>query len=109
MPQLLKSLQSWGSETFKSTLKEELQTLSDNALPLHHATTQGGKVDASNIAALINSASENNTHIQIKVGIFFNEIIAGCNCDDDPMSENTYCELLVSIDKSTAEADFNLK
>ncbi|MCK5648535.1 MAG: glucosamine--fructose-6-phosphate aminotransferase [Gammaproteobacteria bacterium] len=109
MTRLVNSLQHWGSEDFKKVLKQELEALADDVLPLDQATCQGGKADASDISALINSATENDRKIQVRVGIFFNEIIAGCNCGDDPMAENTYCELLVSIDKTSAETDFTLQ
>jgi hypothetical protein len=106
MIKLLNSLKSWGSEGFKKTLKQELESLADGSLPLDQATCQGGKADGSNISALINSATENSTHLAVNIGIFFDEIIAGCNCGDDPMEDNTYCDLVVSIDKSWAETDF---
>lgn len=109
MTRLINSLKNWGSEHFKRALKQELEALPDGVLPLDQATCQGGKADASNIAALVNSATENDTKILVKVGIFFNEIIAGCNCGDDPKADNTYCELLISIDKTTAETDFSLQ
>lgn len=106
MIQLKNTLKSWGSEDFKKILKQELEALEDGSLPLDQAICQGGKADGSNISALINSATETDTSIQINVGIFFDEIIAGCNCGDDPMAENTYCDLMVSIDKTTAESQF---
>ncbi len=109
MTKLTDSLNEWGSEGFKRTLKQEIESLNDGILPLDHATCQGGKADGSNISALVNSASESETQIEINVGVFFDEIIAGCNCGDDPMSENTFCDLLVTIDKVTAEAKFKLK
>ncbi len=109
MTKLANSLKEWNSEGFKKTLKKELEALTDGTLPLEQATCQGGKADGSNISALINSAIETETKIQVNVGIFFNEIIAGCNCGDDPMSENTYCDLLVTIDKKTAETVFTIK
>ena len=109
MTRLIDSLQNWGSEDFKKVLKQELEALADDVLPLDQATCQGGKADCSNISALINSATENDTSIQINVGVFFDEIIAGCNCGDDPMAENTYCDLVVAIDKLTAESRFSIK
>ena len=109
MTKLTNSLKNRGSENFKKVLKQEIEALGNDVLPLNQATCQGGLADDSNISALINSVTENETQLLIKVGIFFNEIIAGCNCGDDPASENTYCELLVSIDKSTAEACFSLQ
>ena len=109
MIKLLNSLKHWGSEDFNKILKQELEALDDGILPLEQAICQGGKADGSNISALINSATENDTSIQINVGVFFDEIIAGCNCGDDPMAENTYCDLVVSIDKLTAESRFSIK
>lgn len=105
---LNKSLESWDTTEFKKVIKAELENLAKGTLPLQQATNQGGIVDDTNISALINHCSENETSIQIKVGIFFNEIVAGCNCDDDPASDNTYCELLVNIDKNSAETTFAL-
>ena len=109
MIKLTDSLKNWGSENFKKVLKQEIEALGNDVLPLNQATCQGGLADDSNISALINSVTENETQLVIKVGVFFNEIVAGCNCGDDPASENTYCELLVSIDKSTAEGCFSLQ
>jgi len=109
MTKLTNSLKNRGSENFKKVLKQEIEALGNDDLPLNQATCQGGLADDSNISALINSVTENETQLLIKVGVFFNEIVAGCNCGDDPSSENTYCELLVSIDKSTAEASFSLQ
>ena len=108
MTRLTKSLQQWETETFSKTLKQELENLEPGILPLNLATTQGGLVDDSNISALINQITDTTDDIQIKAGIFFNEIIAGCNCNDDPVSDNTYCELLIMIDKTTAEVNFSL-
>ena len=108
MIKLTRALNSWGTDKFAKTLKQEIETLEKGSLPLDFATTQGGKVNDSDISALINKITENDTSIQVRVGIFFHEIIAGCNCNDDPVEENTYCELLLSIDKNTAEASFTL-
>ncbi len=108
MTRFTKSLSQWGTEAFSKTLKQELETLESGVLPLNLATTQGGLVDDANICALINQVTDSTGDIQIKAGIFFNEIIAGCNCNDDPVSDNTYCELLVIIDKTTAAANISL-
>lgn len=108
MIKLINALNSWGTDSFSRTLKQDMEALKSGILPLHSATCQGGLADDSNISALINQVTDNETTIQVRVGIFFHEIIAGCNCGDAPMRENTYCELLVSINKSTAETDFTL-
>ena len=109
MTKLTKSLNSWASDKFKSTLKQEIEALGNKELPLNQATTQGGLADDSDISVLVNSITDNKDHIQVKIGIFFNEIIAGCNCGDDPAAENTYCEIQLSIDKKTADSCFILQ
>ena len=108
MPKFTSPLNNWNTDSFNQSLKYEMQNLKSGMLPLHLGTTQGGMVDDSNISASIINSSDNDDYILAKVGIFFNEIIGGCNCDDDPASENTYCEILVSINKKTAETTFTV-
>lgn len=108
MPKFTAPLNNWNTDLFNQSLKNELQNLKPGALPLHLGTTQGGMVDDSNISASIINSSDDDNFIQAKVGVFFNEIIGGCNCDDDPASENTYCEIRVSIEKQTAETTFTV-
>jgi len=108
MPKFTTPLTHWNTDLFNSSLKSEIQNLKSGVLPLHLATTRGGMVDDSNISASIINSSASKHLIQAKVGVFFNEIIGGCNCHDAPASENTYCEILVSIDLHTAETTFSL-
>ncbi|MDH5472618.1 MAG: glucosamine--fructose-6-phosphate aminotransferase [Gammaproteobacteria bacterium] len=108
MQKLTASLNAWNTESFNHTLKNEIENLAPGILPLEQTTTQGGMVDDKNISATITSSSETGELIQVKTGIFFNEIIGGCSCGDDPASENAYCEIMISIDKKTATATFKI-
>ena len=59
---------------------------------------------------ILNTAEENDS-IQVKAGIFYTGIIAGCSCSDDPSptdEQNEYCELQFIINKNTAETSVNL-
>jgi hypothetical protein len=61
----------------------------------------GGK-----FTVMILGVSEDKDFIHAKAGIFYNSIIAGCGCADDPtpVSElNEYCEVRLDISKKTAE------
>jgi hypothetical protein len=49
---------------------------------------------------------EHGDWICARVGIFFNEVVGGCSCGDDPLSVNAYCKIQVSIDRASAEAEF---
>lgn len=60
---------------------------------------------------MILNTTEENDSIQVKAGIFYAGIIAGCSCSDDPSptdEQNEYCELQFIINKDTAETSVNL-
>ncbi|MBT6360436.1 MAG: hypothetical protein HOJ52_06195, partial [Candidatus Thioglobus sp.] len=44
------------------------------------------------------------------IGVFFCEVLSGCACSDDPsqamMLENSYCELRMDIDCTSAQIEF---
>jgi hypothetical protein len=108
MPTLPDSLRAWQTNSFNQTLKRELRALPGGTLPLHKGTTQGGLVDDSDIAVTILRSSEDGSSIQAEIGVFFHEIVGGCSCGDDPVADNSYCELRITIDKISAEAHFSL-
>ncbi len=102
------SLKHWNSTSFKDTFKSEVLNLKPDSMPLHLATTQGGYVNYDNIGLSILSTNEDENYLNIKTGIFFTEVVGGCNCDDDPVETNNYCTLLINIDKSTSACSFTL-
>jgi hypothetical protein len=108
MVTLIGSLNSWGSDTFSQTLKTELEGLESGVLPLDKAALRGGAIDDSDISVTVINVSDNERFILAKVGVFFHEVSAGGACGDDPMMENAYCVLQVSIDKTTADAQFTV-
>ena len=108
MPEFTQCLHDWDTDTFSQTLKYELEHLPSGSLPLEKGTAQGGMVDDSHITATILSFNENATAIQARAGIFFTEILINCGCGYDPMPINTYCEMQIIIDKTTAETAFQV-
>jgi len=108
MPTLPASLRARGSARFFQTLKEELERLPPGTLPLHKAVTQGGYVDDSRITATVLHAEEEPQAIHARAGIFFTEIVINCGCGDDPMETNAYGVLQIRIDKTTAQAEFEV-
>jgi len=89
-------------------LKGEIENLPPSALPLEKALTRGGRVEASGVTATVISLTESETWIGARIGIFFDEIVGGCSCGDEPFSHNVFCEMQVDIDRETAEAAFTL-
>ena len=94
--------------TIEKALKRELEGLPPGTLPLDRGTTRGGFVDDSDISVTVIDIQQSELNIRSRVGVFFTEIIVGCSCGDDPFPENAYCELRVSIDRTTAKAEFEI-
>lgn len=105
---LQQALRDWSTESFEQSLKTELLGLEPGVLPLQQGVTRGGYVDAANLEFTLLEKSATPLQIMVRVGAFFNEIIAGCSCGDDPVTEHTYCEICIRIDRRNAAADFQL-
>lgn len=102
------TLQTWPDEVCRTALKRDLGNLDASVLPLHRATTQGGMVDDSRLSVTVLTAKEVDGRIQVRAGVFFTEVIGGCNCHDDPVEANGYCQLGISIDPHDGSAAFTL-
>lgn len=103
---LAQSLAAWHSPDFESVLKQELEQLDKQLLPLQQGLAQSSYVSDSDISVSILSISETPDFIQAKAAILYGGIIAGSCCADDPTplcEQPEYCELLFSINKTTAE------
>jgi hypothetical protein len=99
------ALNAWGSPEFNAILKQEIEQLTGEQLPLQQGLTSSSHALDDSLRAVIISAVDEGRVIRAKAGIFYTGIIAGCNCADDPSpvnEENEYCEVQLDIDKSTA-------
>lgn len=108
MPKLINSLRDWKSASFTQTLKNEISSLGSGTLPLGKGISQGGYVDDSNLATTVLHVADDERAIHARVGIFFTEIVGSCGCGAEPMPQNAYCEMRISIDKTSAEAEFEV-
>ena len=107
MIRLTKSLNAWGTTSFTDILKDEVEHVGADVLPLQQGLSLSSYVTDSPHKAVIINVSDEADFIRVKAGIFYSGIIAGCSCADDPtpISEQTeYCEVLFAINKKTAEA-----
>jgi hypothetical protein len=111
MPRLTKSIHAWGTPAFRDTLRQEIEGLGAEALPLQQGLSTGSYALDRDLRAMILAVSEGPTAIRARAGIFFSSIIAGCSCADDPTpvdQQTEYCELELVIDKTTGEAQVAL-
>lgn len=107
MPQLTRSLASFGTPEFETALKEELAALGPDQLGLQQALTAGSTARSEGIGIMILRHLETPDSIQVRAGVFFTSVLGGCACADDPTPENEnaeYCEIDVIVDRQTGEA-----
>lgn len=104
---LNKSVLAYHTPDFNETLKQEIVALGADVLPLQQGLSTGNYVSDAPVTLMISSVVEVGNLIRVKVGIFYQGVIGGCSCTDDPtpVSDiNEYCEVVIDIDKSTALA-----
>ncbi len=98
------SLGAWGTPSFEQVLKQELSRQAEE-LPLQQALVSSSSVTDSPITVVLKGLETSAVGLRVRVGIFFQGVIGGCSCADDPtpMQEvNEYCDLQLDIDKMTA-------
>ena len=78
-------------------LREALCSLPHGSLPLQAGCEQGGLVDDSDLSVSILDLTRSAEQTTARVGVFFNEIVGGCSCHDDPVRANAYCMLEMVI------------
>ncbi len=111
MPQLIRALGAWKNPHFNEVLKDEIRQLGMAALPLQQGLSRSSHVSGDKYDVVVLNVAEEPQRILVKAGIFYQGIIAGCSCADDPtpVDEQTeYCVLQFDIDKRSAEAAISL-
>jgi hypothetical protein len=106
MIKLDKSLHAWGTPNFQAVLKQEIEQLGADNLPLQQGLSTGNYVRNTPFTVLVHSVAELDNVIRVKIGIFYQGIIGGCSCTDDPTPAsdiNEYCEVHLDIDKASAD------
>jgi len=103
-----KSLNAFSKPNFNTVLKQQLLDLNIDYMPLYKLTTQGGKIDNKNINFSIYSSKELERCIQIKIAVFFDELVAGCSCGDPIIKIANNSEMFLQINNLTAEINFKI-
>lgn len=101
---LLDALRQWPGESFAAALKAALERLPAHELPLGGGgglTVTDGPITVSILEAEATAAA-----IIAKVGVFYEEILAGCACGDEPQTTAAYRRVRVIIDQADGAAHF---
>ena len=111
MIRLPETLAAWGTPAFAECLQQELAGQGADALPLQQGLASGSYVQDGDLGVMLLGVSEAPGAIRAKVGVFYQGVIAGCSCADDPTpvdSTTEYCELQLEIDRESAETRVTL-
>jgi len=106
MIKLEKACLDWGRKCFNETFKHEVEQLDALQLPLQAGLSQSSVVSDEPFRVMVISSAESQHHIEVRAGIFYSGIIAGCSCSDDPTlvePQTEYCELVFTIDRESGE------
>jgi len=111
MLRLDKAISAWGTPDFVTILKQEIENLDVEYLPLQQGLVNSNYVADTTICVMINSIAELENVICVRAGIFYQGVLGGCSCEDDPTpteENNEYCEVVLDIDKLTATVDITI-
>jgi hypothetical protein len=108
MPTFPESVKTWPSAAFSAILKAEIEALPSSALPLAQGLSGGNYPADEPVSASILRVSEDSGYIEVRLGLFFSEINAGCSCGDEPVAEAAYCEFRLLLSRKTGEGEFFL-
>lgn len=111
MIKLPNTLAAFNTPDFKQIAKEEISNINRELLPLQQGLSLSSYVGEAPFSVIILNTTDETNFLNIKMGIFYTGIIAGCSCSDDPTptdEQNEYCELQFKIDKKTAETTIKL-
>lgn len=111
MIRLEQALRAYGTEAFNAVLKAEIKALDPELLPLQQGLTQSSHALGAPVDAVILGVADTPGRLQVRVGLFYQGIIAGCSCADDPTPVDTineYCEVRFEIDTADAATSVSL-
>ena len=89
-------------------LGELIDALPPGELPLQSCCTQGGIVDETERTISLLSVQHTDESIQARIGVFFTEVVGGCNCHDDPVRHHAYCVVQIRINRRDANIEIAL-
>lgn len=101
-----RTLAALDSPDLHDVLREEINALDPDLLPLQQGLTHSSHVLPGFSARLL-KVTQTSTGLQVKAGLLYAGLIAGCNCADDPSPANEiteYCEVLIDLDIATGAA-----
>ena len=95
-------------DALSACLAAGLKTLPPGCLPLQACCQQGGLPDLETLAVSILGLSREPQRVVARVGVFFDEVVGGCSCHDDPVRANAYCAFELTLQRADGVAELRL-
>lgn len=108
---LPETLAAWNTPGFEAAFKREAASLDPKLLPLQQGLSHSNHALDDDLEFVLLEAHEDDDLLVIKAGIFYQGIVAGCSCADDPTPiepQTEYCEVLFEIQTSDGQAEIEL-
>ena len=105
---LPESLKAWPNHEFKAIFINEVEALDGYNLPLQQGLRWSSYALAEGFRVMVAAVVETEGSLEVKTGVFYKGIIAGCSCSDDPSptdEQTEYCQMWFKINKQNAELD----
>lgn len=102
------ALRQWSSPEFEHALAMAIACMGVEELPLQQALQHGSHALADPIEVIIIEVLADTLGLDIRAGILYTSVIAGCQCADDPTPTSTaqeYCEIRLLIERDTGAAN----
>ena len=107
---LSRLMQAWGSDDFQQVFKQELAENSAG-LPLQEGLCSSSYALADRMEAMLIHSAMEGAVLKVRAGIFYEGIMGGCSCADDPTPVERrpeYCAMLIIVDRATGEASASI-
>ncbi len=101
-----RTLSAWESARFASAFLEEAGSLPVGELRLERLLQYGSQAVGA-LQFMILASEADADCLRVRAGVFFQSVLSGCACADDPTPEtlyNEYGELVFVIDRKTGLA-----
>lgn len=96
------ALAAWSTPAFAEHLKAALEALPAAALPLF---TVWPLADTPIQVSVLGSEADTE-QVVVRCNVFFNEVMAGCSCGEEPQLQSAALRLQVTLDRRTAGVIF---
>lgn len=105
------TLAHWDEPHFDAIFRKEVLALDPQRLPLQQGLRHSSHALTDDLEVVVLSRHAEEEHREVRAGVFYRGVIAGCSCADDPTPQDEiteYCELRFVIQSPTGEVQIEL-